>query len=51
VRCTSTATVVNSVVSPRQVSALRFGFERATVELSHLYGYTDDDRPQSRPDR
>jgi predicted dehydrogenase len=37
------ATVVNSVVSPRQVSALRFDFERATVELSHLYGYTDDD--------
>jgi predicted dehydrogenase len=37
------ATVVNSVVSPRQVSALRFDFERATVELSHLYGYTDAD--------
>ncbi|MDR7276268.1 Gfo/Idh/MocA family protein [Catenuloplanes atrovinosus] len=36
------ASVVNSVVSPRQVSALRFDFERATVELSHLYGYTDD---------
>jgi predicted dehydrogenase len=37
------ATVVNSVISPRQVSALRFDFEHATVELSHLYGYTDDD--------
>lgn len=37
------ATVVNSVVSPRQVSALRFDYEHATVELSHLYGYTDDD--------
>ncbi|HEY0002418.1 MAG TPA: Gfo/Idh/MocA family oxidoreductase [Actinoplanes sp.] len=37
------ASVVNSVISPRQVSALRFDFERATVELSHLYGYTDDD--------
>ncbi|MBB2947323.1 putative dehydrogenase [Actinoplanes lutulentus] len=37
------ATVVNSVVSPRQVSALRFDFEHATVELDHLYGYTDDD--------
>ncbi len=37
------ASVVNSVVSPRQVSALRFDFAHATVELSHLYGYTDDD--------
>ncbi|WP_033344202.1 Gfo/Idh/MocA family protein [Catenuloplanes japonicus] len=36
------ASVVNSVVSPRQVSALRFDYERATVELDHLYGYTDD---------
>ncbi|MDP9794851.1 putative dehydrogenase [Catenuloplanes nepalensis] len=36
------ASVVNSVVSPRQTSALRFDFERATVELTHLYGYTDD---------
>ena len=37
------ATVVNSVVSPRQVSALRFDYEWATVELEHLYGYTDAD--------
>ncbi|MDG6107644.1 Gfo/Idh/MocA family oxidoreductase [Dactylosporangium aurantiacum] len=37
------ATVVNSVLSPRQVSALRFDYEQATVELSHLYGYSDDD--------
>jgi len=36
------ASVVNSVVSPRQVSSLRFDYSRATVELSHLYGYTDD---------
>ncbi len=36
------ASVVNSVVSPRQVSALRFDYSYATVELSHLYGYTDD---------
>lgn len=35
------ASIVNSVVSPRQVSALRFDFENATVELDHLYGYTD----------
>ncbi|TMR33886.1 Gfo/Idh/MocA family oxidoreductase [Nonomuraea zeae] len=37
------ATVVNSVVSPRQTSELRFDYERATVEVAHLYGYTDDD--------
>ncbi|WP_430782922.1 Gfo/Idh/MocA family protein [Actinoplanes sp. G11-F43] len=35
------ASVVNSVVSPRQTSSLRFDFERATVELDHLYGYDD----------
>lgn len=37
------ASVVNSVVSPRQTSALRFDFEHATVELEHLYGYSDAD--------
>ena len=37
------ASIVNSVVSPRQVSALRFDSENATVELDHLYGYTDHD--------
>lgn len=37
------ASVVNSVVSPREESFLRFDFERATVELTHLYGYGDDD--------
>ncbi|MBE1591715.1 Gfo/Idh/MocA family protein [Nonomuraea angiospora] len=37
------ATIVNSVVSPRQTSQLRFDYERATVEVEHLYGYTDDD--------
>jgi predicted dehydrogenase len=37
------ASVVNSVLSPRQESYLRFDFERGTVELSHLYGYGDDD--------
>jgi predicted dehydrogenase len=36
------ASIVNSVVSPRQTSQLRFDFENATVELEHLYGYTDD---------
>ncbi|WP_416906009.1 Gfo/Idh/MocA family protein [Micromonospora echinospora] len=37
------ASVVNSVVSPRQTSALRFDYEHATIELEHLYGYRDDD--------
>lgn len=37
------ATVVNSLVSPKETSYLRFDFERATVQLEHLYGYTDDD--------
>ncbi|WP_407562254.1 Gfo/Idh/MocA family protein [Streptomyces sp. 184] len=35
------ATVVNSVVSPRETSRLRFDFEHATVELDHLYGYSE----------
>jgi predicted dehydrogenase len=37
------ASVVNSVLSPREESYLRIDFERATVELTHLYGYGDDD--------
>ncbi|MEV6304462.1 Gfo/Idh/MocA family oxidoreductase [Actinoplanes sp. NPDC051861] len=37
------ASVVNSVVSPRQTSRLRFDHEYATVELDHLYGYRDSD--------
>ncbi len=37
------ATVVNSIVSPRETSRLRFDFERATVEVTHLYGYADAD--------
>jgi predicted dehydrogenase len=37
------ASVVNSVLSPREESYLRLDFERATVELTHLYGYGDDD--------
>ncbi|GAA2113628.1 Gfo/Idh/MocA family oxidoreductase [Streptomyces synnematoformans] len=35
------ATVVNSVVSPRETSRLRFDFEHATVEVEHLYGYRE----------
>ncbi|WP_017586793.1 Gfo/Idh/MocA family protein [Nocardiopsis ganjiahuensis] len=35
----ATLSVVNSLLSPRETSYLRFDFERATVELEHLYGY------------
>jgi predicted dehydrogenase len=37
------ASVVNSVLSPREESYLRFDFEHATVEVTHLYGYGDGD--------
>ncbi|MCK0118607.1 Gfo/Idh/MocA family oxidoreductase [Isoptericola sp. S6320L] len=36
------ASITNSLLSPRQTSALRVDTERATVELEHLYGYDDD---------
>ena len=35
------ATVINSVISPRETSYLRLDYEKATVELDHLYGYSD----------
>ncbi|MGW1168226.1 Gfo/Idh/MocA family protein [Streptomyces sp. NPDC002550] len=37
------ATVVNSVLSPDEVSRIRIDCERATVELTHLYGHANDD--------
>jgi predicted dehydrogenase len=37
------ASVVNSVLSPREETYLRFDFEHATVEVTHLYGYSDAD--------
>jgi predicted dehydrogenase len=37
------ATIVNSLLSPRQTSYLRFDFEHATVELEHYDGYGDAD--------
>ncbi|MFJ8691623.1 Gfo/Idh/MocA family protein [Streptomyces roseolilacinus] len=37
------ATVVNSVLSPDEVSRVRIDCERATVELTHLYGYGNAD--------
>ncbi|WP_051366710.1 Gfo/Idh/MocA family protein [Hamadaea tsunoensis] len=36
------ATVVNSLLSAREESYLRFDYRHATVELRHLYGYGDD---------
>ncbi|RZT60725.1 putative dehydrogenase [Microcella alkaliphila] len=36
------ATVVNSLISPRETSRVRIDFEHATAELEHLYGYTRD---------
>ena len=37
------ATVLNSVLSPREESYLRFDFTDASVELRHLYGYDATD--------
>lgn len=34
--------IVNSLLSPRETSYLRFDYAHATVELTHLYGYGDD---------
>ena len=36
------ASIVNSALSPRQETAIRLDYQRATVELTHLYGYTRD---------
>lgn len=35
------ANITNSVLSPREESYLRFDFEKATVELTHLYSYNN----------
>ncbi|WP_049574700.1 Gfo/Idh/MocA family protein [Streptomyces sp. SBT349] len=37
------ATVVNSVISPDEVSRIRIDTVEATVELTHLYGHGNDD--------
>jgi predicted dehydrogenase len=37
------ATVVNSVLSPQEVSRIRVDCSDATVELTHLYGHSNDD--------
>ena len=35
------ATIINSVISPRETSYVRLDYENATIELDHLYGYSD----------
>ena len=42
--------IVNSILSPRQETYLRFDFQRATVELRGLYGYANKDWRYSLPD-
>jgi predicted dehydrogenase len=37
------ANMTNSVLSPRETSYVRFDFQRATVELTHLYSYRNAD--------
>ncbi len=37
------ANITNSVLSPRQETYLRFDFQQATVELTHLYSYNNED--------
>lgn len=36
------ANITNSVLSPREESYMRFDFQKATVELHHLYRYQND---------
>jgi predicted dehydrogenase len=36
------ASVVNSALSPRQETYLRLDYQKATVELTHLYSYARD---------
>lgn len=43
------ASITNSVLSPREVSYLRFDFQKATVELTHLYSYQNADWSYSIP--
>jgi predicted dehydrogenase len=42
--------IVNSALSPRQETYLRFDFQRATLEVSSLYGYSNKDWRCSIPD-
>ncbi len=42
--------VINSALSPRQETYLRLDFQKATVELRHLYGYTNKDWSYTLPE-
>lgn len=42
--------IVNSVLSPRQETYLRFDFQKATVELTGLYSYTNENWRFTQPD-
>jgi predicted dehydrogenase len=42
--------IVNSVLSPRQETYLRWDFQKATVELRGLYSYTNEDWRYSIPE-
>jgi len=41
--------IVNSVLSPREETYLRFDFQKATVELTGLYGYTNENWRFTQP--
>ena len=43
------ANITNSVLSPREESYLRLDFQKATVELTHLYRYHNEDWTFSVP--
>jgi predicted dehydrogenase len=36
------ASIVNSALSPRQETYIRLDYQKATIELTHLYSYTRD---------
>ena len=40
--CGAVASIANSALSPRQETYLRLDYQKATVELTHLYSYTRD---------
>jgi predicted dehydrogenase len=46
--------ITNSILSPREETYLRFDFQKASVELTTLYGYSNKhwrfSQPQARPD-
>ncbi|GHO50697.1 oxidoreductase [Ktedonospora formicarum] len=41
--------IVNSVLSPREETYLRFDFQKASVELTGLYGYTNENWRFTQP--